>query len=1210
MIYNCLAQTLADKPGGAIVYCARRKHTEDLSRFLNEKNILCEAFHAGRSEPDKRNIQDDFITGKIPVICATNAFGMGIDKKDIRLVIHADIPGSLENYLQEAGRAGRDMAPSDCILLYEQDDIENQFSLNAYSRLSIKDIKKILKVLRHRGAKTPEIVITPGEIMRLIGYDPVEAKNDARIRTAVSWLERKGFIRRSFNRTLFFSGTPTVKNLETAGETIRRLNLSATLEQVYLTILHFLFNAVPNTLISADDICAALGRIENLPEKYLDPRQVILVLSDMAKAGLIREGVMLSAFLKPRGRGSAVKTLEFFMDVEKQMLAQMEELAPDAWQSPDDANVFNLRRMSQQLKDTGFETVTPDAVEKILRSMAGDKGKHSGKSIKITGKKGADQLWVYVKFSWQDIRQRMTLRHHAARVALETLIAGLPEKLRSGQAEVLVQFFITDIMDAMKGDLFLSGLGDDAHALIEQCLLYLHDMKIITLQNGLAVFRQAMTLTLQPGAARRQYTKGDYEPLLHHFDQKNVQVHVMEKFARLGLDKIKTALGFVRDYFSSTYDSFINQYFPEEKAIIKTAMTAEAYQKIIQSLENPVQEAVVGAAPEKNILVLAGPGSGKTKTIVHRCAWLIKAKSANPSSILVLCFNHQAMLELKKRIRRLAGQRAHHVSTMTYHGFAMRLTGRSFLDVGFSAAVREERMPFDGIIDEAVDMLCGAREIPGIDPAAARGHFLAGFRYILVDEYQDIDQRQYRLISALTGRLAKDHTEKISIMAVGDDDQSIYGFRNANIAFIRQFQKDYDAETFFLTENYRSSHSVIQASDALIRRNQDRMKTDCPGIINRKRNMMVKKPKDMDPSALVQMVHLPDMASQGVFVAHTIARMLARDKGLRPEDIAVVSRTGIGFPPLVAARMALAKQGINFCYAIKTSSGFPILKIREIQAVIRFLENLKNARMRPCDLKTQAMAQFNRKNIWTDQIAQMLDAWCATTRDMEISVVYARDFVLETLLEERREHKTGNGVFLGTVHSVKGMEFPVVFILDGGWRPSDTEEERRLYYVGMTRAKKRLYVCHTEGSDNPHTRLLRDNPYVHADTASAGSIKGFSDNLTVSTLGMADIYLNYPALFPESHEIHRNLSDLETGDTVGLGQKNDRIYVYTGAGRKIARLSRQGADNWRPLLQNIVTARILGIVERREQDNDDKKFKKALTEAWEIPIVEILHQKT
>ena len=98
----------ADTPGGAIIYCATRRHTEEVAQFLQEKRVAADHFHAGLPPETKKNVQDSFIRGDLRAIAATNAFGMGIDKPDVRLVIHADIPGSLENYLQEAGRAGRD----------------------------------------------------------------------------------------------------------------------------------------------------------------------------------------------------------------------------------------------------------------------------------------------------------------------------------------------------------------------------------------------------------------------------------------------------------------------------------------------------------------------------------------------------------------------------------------------------------------------------------------------------------------------------------------------------------------------------------------------------------------------------------------------------------------------------------------------------------------------------------------------------------------------------------------------------------------------------------------------------------------------------------------------------------------------------------------------------------------------------------------------
>ena len=108
------ARLASDAPGGAIVYCATRRRTEEVAEFLSRKGLVAAHFHAGLSPETKKDTQQRFIDGELKVIVATNAFGMGIDKPDVRLVVHADIPGSLENYLQEAGRAGRDRKPARC----------------------------------------------------------------------------------------------------------------------------------------------------------------------------------------------------------------------------------------------------------------------------------------------------------------------------------------------------------------------------------------------------------------------------------------------------------------------------------------------------------------------------------------------------------------------------------------------------------------------------------------------------------------------------------------------------------------------------------------------------------------------------------------------------------------------------------------------------------------------------------------------------------------------------------------------------------------------------------------------------------------------------------------------------------------------------------------------------------------------------------------
>ena len=369
----------------------------------------------------------------------------------------------------------------------------------------------------------------------------------------------------------------------------------------------------------------------------------------------------------------------------------------------------------------------------------------------------------------------------------------------------------------------------DADKLRDHALLWLHDQGVIRLNKGLAVFRPAMTIRL--GAGKRRFERSVFAPLQFHYDELVLQIHVMAEYAQRGLLRMTEALRLTMDYFLLRQDEFMQRWMPDRGKEVARQITPQSWRAIVEVLANPVQQRIVSDDRDTtNVLALAGPGSGKTRVLVHRIAYLVRARRQNPRGILALAYNRHAAVQIRSRLRALIGDDANGVTVLTCHALAMRLAGVSFE----SLLARDGDDPFERAMQQAVDLLEG-KGLPPDEADEQRERLLAGFRWILVDEYQDIGPAQYRLVSALAGRTQRDDEGKLTLFAVGDDDQNIYAFSGASVEFIRKFEIDYSARLAFLTENYRSTAHIVTASNSLIVSARDRIKADHPITVDRAR---------------------------------------------------------------------------------------------------------------------------------------------------------------------------------------------------------------------------------------------------------------------------------------------------------------------------------------------------------------------------------------
>ena len=534
---------------------------------------------------------------------------------------------------------------------------------------------------------------------------------------------------------------------------------------------------------------------------------------------------------------------------------------------------------------------------------------------------------------------------------------------------------------------------------------------------------------------------------------------------------------------------------------------------------------------------------------------------------------------------------------MTYHAMALRLTGTSLA----GAERTSSNVDFKKMLQDAIDLLEG-KSSALIDADEVRDRLLQGYEYIFVDEYQDIDAQQYALVSALAGRRRADADTKLSIMAVGDDDQNIYSFKGANIEFIRRFRADYEGDLTYLVENFRSTQNIISAANHVIQRGADRMKVDHPIRIDERRKDDLPGGRwaalDKEGRGAVRLITSPAAPNLQAQLVHAeIERIRCIDPTVKLSEIAVLCRT---HAPLEKMRAICDVEGLP-CEVTGPEAAkgqIALMRTREGWALAQALRR-RQLRMVRLSALRRSLTYLQRAQPRNAALLDLLDIVDDVASSLQADIVPAAealDLFYEAAGEMRRDGRD-SAIKLMTAHAAKGLEFDHVIVMDcADWR-WDEEDERRLLYVTMTRARQSLSLMRAEGGRNPYLVDL-------------GTIDGVQDQLPrARPKHRADLERQYVMLGPASMDIgfagraslaqpiHRAIAALRIGDVVEVKGR----FVHSTSGQIVGRLA---ASIDATHLQRGV-ASVVAVMVRTRSQTPEEYWPALQADHWETPLAEV-----
>ena len=577
----------------------------------------------------------------------------------------------------------------------------------------------------------------------------------------------------------------------------------------------------------------------------------------------------------------------------------------------------------------------------------------------------------------------------------------------------------------------------------------------------------------------------------------------------------------------------------------------------------------------------------------------MRVRRENPRGILALAYNRHAAVEIRRRLAELLGDDARGVTVLTCHGFAMRLVGASFS----GRAERLDNDAFREILRQAVDLLRGAG-LPADDADEQRARLLAGFRWILVDEYQDIGPEQYELISALAGRTLADEDDKLSLFAVGDDDQNIYAFDGASVEFIKRFEVDYRARPAFLTDNYRSTAHIIDAANAVIEPAARRMKSDHPIHVDRARTQQplggVWEELDLVSRGRVQIIPIRrDQIAQAQAAIAELQRLSALSADWDWAGCAVIAREWRYLEPV---RAGCEVYGIPVQMGNEEIPGF--WRLRETQALLAWLHQHETDLVDSSVLNAWLDAQGS--NPWVELLREAIDEYALETGGTETPLDHFIEWLAEWGRDVRRRQR---GLLLLTAHRAKGLEFDHVVVLDGGWsslsRGEDPDAPRRLYYVAMTRARQTLALTCFE---RPHAlqAVLHAHPSVLHRSPVTLPPPAPEMTTRYQRLSLRDVDLSFAGRQPASNPVQRAITALSPGDPLRVRTTQQPWLLLDRSGNVVGRLAKGYTP---PAAMRLRLATVLAVVARSRTDSEPQYQDTLKCDEWEVVVPELVFQR-